>query len=340
MKLSDAIQRGVYFCSDNGAFSYVALCLADGLSQLGVPVYSNISYGHYSTSFCFEERIAPNLLKDSYCAVMGLEGACGLFPNTVKQVAPIHERTVALCMHDDVANFCLEGGIPLFCTHENRFRCVDGVRLPIGFGVSQRMIEHARHVPRFGERQAYVLDSFRPSLQQDVRASLELTLIPNLRQRLPVEKRFTEQQEDFWTVLRETCFCLGYGGMFTQDLRLSPFFMSIETVRDFWAHIQCQCPTVITRWDSWRFWEALVNGCVTIHLDFERYGFLLPVMPENWKHYIGIDLANVKQDVERIMDEWNRMEEIAWNGRLWALEHYSPVAVARRFLETVHGLEN
>lgn len=62
-------------------------------------------------------------------------------------------------------------------------------------------------------------------------------------------------------------------------------------------------------------------------------------MPENWKHYVGIDLATIKQDVERIMDEWEKMEEIAANGRLWALEHYSPLAVARRFLQTVDHLE-
>lgn len=86
--------------------------------------------------------------------------------------------------------------------------------------------------------------------------------------------------------------------------------------------------------------ESLISGCVTIHLDFDRYGFQLPVMPQNWRHYIGIDLANVKQDVERIMDEWNRMGEISLNGRMWSLEHYSPVAVAKRFLQTIQSLEN
>lgn len=339
MSLKVAIQRGVYFCSDSGSYSHAAFCLADGLDQLGVPVYSNIPCSHTSTSFAFQKEAGAEQLRNSFCAVLELQGACDLFPHMYRKQTPIHERTVALCMHDNIANFCLDSSVPLFCTHENRFRQLEGTRIPIGFGISQNLLQYSVTVPPFLSRDKYVLDSFRPSLHQDVRACLELLLIPNLQKKLTVEKRYTNEQKEFWELLKTVGFCLGYGGMFTQNLSQSPFFMSIDTVRDFWSHVVCREATVITRWDSWRFWESLACGCVTIHLDFDRYGFKLPVMPENWKHYVGIDLANVKQDVERIMDEWDRMEEIAWNGRLWALEHYSPIAVARRFLETVHRLE-
>lgn len=339
MTLANAIQSGIFFCSDGSNFSYVAFCLADGLNQLGIPIFSNISGSHYSTPFCFKAELDPVLLKNSYCAVMGIEGMCDQYPLTVKPLTSIHNRTVAICMHDNIANFGLKNDIPLFCTHENALRQFSGIRLPIGFGLSQQMLDAAQNVQPFEARQKYVLDCFHPSLNQDIRACLELALVPNLSKYLPVQKRNTECHSDHMALLNDTAFCLAYGGQFFLDLSKSPCFMSLDIFKDFFNYVTYKENSVIMRWDSWRFWESLVSGCVTIHLDFDHYGFLLPVMPTNWKHYIGINLANIKQDVERIMDEWDRMPEIAWNGRLWALEHYSPISVARRFLQTVQGLE-
>lgn len=210
MSIAKAVQHGVFFCSDSDSFSYAAFCLADGLDQMGIPVYSNISGSHFSTSFAFDACPDPLLLKNCYCAVLGVEGACDLYPNIVKQISPVHERTVALCMNDDIANFCIEGGVPLFCTHENSFRRINGIRIPIGFDVSTSMIDNCRTVPSFELRKKYVLDCFKPSLRQDVRACLDLILIPNLQQIIPVEKRYSSDQNDYWEILKSTSFTLGY----------------------------------------------------------------------------------------------------------------------------------
>ena len=94
--------------------------------------------------------------------------------------------------------------------------------------------------------------------------------------------------------------------------------------------------TKVLQWDSWRLWESWGAGCVTFHLDFEKYGVTMPVMPENWKHYIGIDLDNVQQAVDRIKNEPEILEYVAEEGRKWAMEHYSPLATARRFLKIVN----
>lgn len=56
-------------------------------------------------------------------------------------------------------------------------------------------------------------------------------------------------------------------------------------------------------------------------------------MPTNWKHYIGLDLANLEDDVERILSlSEDDLKEISENGRNWAWEYYSPVAVTERIL--------
>ena len=87
------------------------------------------------------------------------------------------------------------------------------------------------------------------------------------------------------------------------------------------------------RWDSWRFWESLSAGCLTLHLDFNKYGFLLPEMPIQWQHYIPIDMEDPVASVDRFMASRLRWAEIAESGRQWAIEHYCPAACARRFLE-------
>lgn len=334
----NAIKQGVYFHSDEQRFSHVAICLAEGLQQIGIPIYSNIDYTHPSSSVRFIPTSDISLLENSYCTVMTLENICELFPYRVNQLECIHNKTLSLCMHDNLSNFLIDPEIPLLCTHENEFRRNDGIRIPIAFGLNQAMIKQTFNLPEFTDRENYVLRSFHPSLRQDVRSCLDLSLIPSLQYNIPVETRYTTLQSDFMTLLSKTKYCLSYGGCFSQNISLTPVFQAMEACREFYSHITFTKDTVVDRWDSWRFWESLVSGCVTIHLDFEKYGFKLPVMPENWKHYIGLDLANIHRDVERMLDEQEQMQEIAYNGRLWALEHYSPIAVAKRFLKTIELL--
>jgi hypothetical protein len=95
----------------------------------------------------------------------------------------------------------------------------------------------------------------------------------------------------------------------------------------------------ISQWDSWRFWESLAAGCVTFHVDFEKYGFELPVLPKNWEHYIGIDLDNIQESIDKIAEQPEVLEKISIQGREWVLQNYSPKAVALRFMEKIFKTE-
>ncbi|WP_287325603.1 hypothetical protein [Okeania sp. SIO1F9] len=64
------------------------------------------------------------------------------------------------------------------------------------------------------------------------------------------------------------------------------------------------------------------------------------MMPENWKHYIGIDLDNIQGTVDRLVKEPEILESISIAGRKWAIENYSPVPTALRFLEIVRDKQN
>ena len=92
------------------------------------------------------------------------------------------------------------------------------------------------------------------------------------------------------------------------------------------------------QWDSFRAWEAWVAGCATFNVDLDLYGPVLPVMPVNWQHYIGVDLGNPHKAIERLRDDRGLLEKVASQGREWALENYSPRAMAERFLKLAGAL--
>lgn len=94
-------------------------------------------------------------------------------------------------------------------------------------------------------------------------------------------------------------------------------------------------PPRSVQWDSFRAWEAWVAGCAMINIDLDLYGPVLPVMPDNWKHYIGVDLSKPEMALGRLRDDPGIIERVATEGRRWALEHYSPKAVAGRLLQMV-----
>lgn len=331
----DIYKKGIYFISDSASFSYGAICLADGLNQLGVPIFANISTHDPAVSeFVFLPCADKAKLHQVFCVVIDLQDTRPYYHQAVRFEAP-HERTIVLCMQDDVGSFCVDGVSALLCAHENRFREIAGQRIPIGFGLSSAMIRKSADVLLQVPRASNFLYNFRPSLNQHLRAVLDLSLLPVLEKHIPVHQQLTTPgrwNDDYFALLCGSLGCLAYGGAFEQDLSGNDYLMQNERFRAFVSCVKQQRKTVILRWDSWRFWESLVFGCVTLHLDFEEYGFELPVMPENWKHYVGINLSDVKANVERLMDERSRWPEIAWQGRQWAIEHYSPLAVARRFL--------
>lgn len=103
---------------------------------------------------------------------------------------------------------------------------------------------------------------------------------------------------------------------------------------DTLAHLDPRPPRLI-QWDSWRFWEGLAAGCLVFNLDLPYYGVDLPVMPCDFEHYVAVRPDNAVAVLARLQREPGLAERIAAQGRAWALEHYSPRALARRFLDTL-----
>ena len=235
---------------------------------------------------------------------------------------------------------------------------------PWVLGFTERILQATSKQPAFQERRRVLLENFAYThhFEHGVRAEFSRKISPMLNSVLPVEQfrstpdpeemsafdRLMWQQSvdkhnpDYFAALTSSaavaCFC-GY---------LCPWWPADASVhfRGAKRHQALAAfgrglagllprPPRLIQWDSWRFWETLCAGSAAFHLDLEQYGVELPVMPENWKHYIGVNLENVDRDVRRITESPNLLEDVAAQGRQWAMENYSPKKAASRTLHAV-----
>jgi len=322
--IDEVRKNGVYFHSLSNWLSHICLCLADGLNQLGIPVFSNIEV---QVTPSFQLGNAQGMVPNNAALII-----VDIQENEIKKglafdLGFFHPRILVFSMSDTVGNFYFGDEIICFCTHENKYYRNSGKRFPWAFGISSFMIEESEK-NKADKRGNIILKNFRPSANQDIRNCLALIFLPLLEKNIEIDDRVGN---DHFERLASYIGCLAYGGYLAVNLRKNDFFANKQECAAG-KKITFLKEPVILRWDSWRFWESLTCGCLTFHLDFDKYGFMLPVMPENWKHYIGLNLEDIKGDVERLMDERDKIPEIAENGRTWALAHYSPLATAKRFL--------
>lgn len=349
-------------------YQHGTVCLGEGLKALGVEFYANVNFWLPSPDEPFLFRYDPNVTPDD-CDIVVINDSWwdnrfhfsnSLFdPDHLLRKSRPH-KTVLLDLSDDFPrrNF-LDPGLNcfdyVFKAHLTKSVPSFLNTHPFPFGLSERILRELQNIPPFEQRKHGLLVNFRSNINGDhsLRNYMRKHFFPKLESIIPTDATIMMDARErgtyhefqwaqasgrhnpgYYELLLSTTTCSSFGGYF-----ILPF-----PIRS-WGLIGRASRKVITKfgwktnhlvqWDSWRFWEALAAGCVPIHLDFEKYGFVLPVMPENGKHYIGIDLDDIDGSIDTIAANLERLPEISAAGSLWAVEHYAPVAVARRFLETV-----
>jgi hypothetical protein len=338
---AELARDGILFVSDKRTvgYSHLTLCLQQGFAALGIPYHAvpselgpvTIDQRPVPENFRLSAAVPPASAALTLLDVTNLPATFYRHPSFVTLLAGLRARRLLLIsqsdQNSDLWNDVTIDGRPvlLLATAENRHFRPRGERLPWAFGLSQAIIDAVR--PR-AERPDGILRNFRPSLAQDVRLMLDLALLPHLEPHFRIDRALDEAghgRHGHFARLAAAEACLAYGGALREDISRNPAF-GITEASPFLAD------PVVLRWDSWRFWEALVSGCAAIHLDLERYGLMLPVMPEPWRHYVPIDLAEPRATAERILAERGRLPEIGAAGRDWALSHYAPRPVAERLI--------
>jgi len=338
------------------AYHHAIVCLAEGLKELGVEFYSNVNYWRTSTTaeeYLFEHD--PNITPDDCSVVIfDYEWFChdNPFPDHVfhpqKKYLTVyfelHETMYSL--NDKFRQFDF-----VFRAQYNETLNYSSNIYPWAYALSNRILKETEVVPNFTERNQHLLVNFR--VGHPVRNFIKKEFCPRIQNVLPIDETVDSFESSpaevyhhlqwkqtgkrhypaYYKRLKESAACAAFGGFFVNPVFGSRHFTS-RLLNHLIGRIGLKTNRII-QWDNWRFWESLASGCATFHLDFEKYHFRLPVMPENWRHYIGIDLDNLEESIDKIAKNPEILEKIAVEGRQWAIENYSPVPTAIRFIETI-----
>lgn len=376
-KPSYNLERPIYFYCCEKEFGHLKICIAEGLKELGIPFYSNINYWRISdqseeTLFCHNPDISPD-----DCSIVVMDKEWGIHhvpPSIPEPLLNPQRKFISVYLDDsDGRGLNYNQAYPHFDlvlgTHCNYYNSqLTNNLISWSFGLSNRILKVTNQCQLFIQRSKKIIVNFRVNQNQvlnyngifrfdwgwletgeqrniltfdyPLRQIATDQFLPLLQTVLPIDNsvdNFDNPPEDsyhylqwlqtdkrhypsYYQRLTSTVACACFGGC----IAINPY---TQEPRAEW-------------WDSWRFWESLAAGCVTFHVDFDKYGVSFPVKPENWRHYIGIDLDNPQATIDRIVSEPEILERISVEGRQWAIEHYSPVPTALRFLELITGTQN
>ena len=331
-----AFADGVYVFSPEKVPTHNAGCLIEGLLELGIPVHTNAER--------VTSREASMPLKGVDLAKLRApmyqgQSAYVLDITHTNQYVPIsglkHARTAYLTT-SDTSLFCkVPDDVLIFSTHESTFARMSGRRVPLGFGLSRSTISDTAAPPPFPLRRRRALRNFRATFHQSVRAMLDLTFVPALGAHIPVD-RTDYVGDQYLAALQDSQVCLAYGGDFFPALQTNTYMAKSQPqVYETYKFAAFNGDAVLMRWDSWRFWESLAAGCLTVHLNFAKYGFRLPVLPEPWVHYAPLDLSDLNGSLQQLMDREKEWPEIAARGRAWAIQNYAPAPTALHMLSEI-----
>jgi hypothetical protein len=344
------------------SFQHNLICLAEGFRELGIPFHSNINYWQLSSEtdehlFQYDPKITPD-----DCSIVILQTDWFLRGRPFPQFL-FHPKRDYITVYID----CYDGENTI--AHTSEFRQFDFIFrthfnqkfsnpsnfYPWAFGLSGRILSALGDPLKFKQRKNKMLVNFRASKHpHSVRKFAERTFLRHSHEIVPIDSSTdwgtekTLSSDDalhriqtggrhfpaYYKRLKESSACACFGGFFVspipsnQSLILSRLLKRCLTLSGFKSN-------QIMQWDSWRFWEALAAGCPAFQIDLEKYGALLPVMPQNWEHYIGVDFDNMDETLERLTCNLQLLESISSEGREWALKHYSPLPTAQRFLKTI-----
>ncbi|GAA6619040.1 glycosyltransferase [Scytonema sp. NUACC26] len=361
------LQAPIYFYCDpregvpeGDKLQHCLICLAEGFRELGIPFFSNTNYWQESPEQEYLIRHNPNINPDD-CSVV-------IFTNnwyTVNLPLPknlFHPNrkylTVYIDGEDGDRTYIDRPEFRQFDfilrNHYNKHLHYGKNFYPWPFGLTYRILQELDKVPNFQDRDRHLLINYRhwATNTHSVRQITGSQVIPSLEKILPVHHYVDNEKPtdtyhhhhwkqsggrhypNYYKRLKDSAACAAFGGFFVPSWFKNPGSFGSRFGKRVFTKLKLKSNTVV-QWDSWRLWESLAAGCVTFHLDFEKYGFSLPTMPKNWQHYIGIDLDNIQESVDRIAAQPEILEEIATAGRRWALENYSPVPIAIAFLQTI-----
>ena len=349
--------------ASKSAYEHGIVALAEGLRKCGINFYGNINYWESipDSGKYLIERDEGVQFSDCDVVIFSSElynqKRLDLLPNTLFR----SDRRYRLVFIDS-SDIILEEKKYTTPGYSSELRNADIVLkshfcekfsypdnfVPWQFGLTNRMIESVK--PKlFNERQHAALVNYRSKHQlRDLAEKKFMKTVYSIYQKDCAsddlnDNRQNAQARHFWDLtgrrhyqsyyerLGSSKVCAVFGGFLQTRFSDRPALLH-RMIRKMDSHINFLKYDRLLQFDSWRFWESLASGCLTIHADFDKYGIILPQMPINGTHYFGVNFANLEYSKQRFLDI-DSHEAIANSGREWVLKNYSPEAVAKRLMD-------
>ncbi len=338
------------------------VCIAEGLKMLGIKCYGDRNMCKYPTGKYLIVYDHKQSCQDAdwiffhfHMYKNGKKRANRII-RKITQKKQRKYKTVFIDAMDGVRTLGFEHGprscdVVLKCHYNKKYKYPKNF-VPWQFGVSNRIL-NAVHPLKFEARENAFLVNFRAKhqLRDYVNENIRPIVLNYLKwdntidnidkEKLRGDDLFYWKQTggrhfpSYYDRLSVTKSCACYGGVFA-----IPYGNYNKYTARIARNINKIVPLFkwdrVRQWDSWRLWEAWTAGCCVIHVDLEKYGCVMPVMPRNGVHYIGIDFNNL-DGFESIISNPDKMREIADNGRQFVLNYYAPSKIAERLL---HLLQN
>lgn len=236
--------------------------------------------------------------------------------------------------------------------------------VPWQFGISQRMIEAIHSIP-VSERTASASINFR--VHHQLRAYMNNRVLPFFEKYASLDTTIDNQDPSTFSpndqfLFKQACgrhnpfyyqrishnlFAIAYGGVFCLPFGNHDKYTA-KIARTFNSVLPLFKSDRVRQWDSWRLWESMLAGCCTLHVDLGKYGCHMPVMPINYKDYIGIDPDNLdifRSWLDKTMQDWKngdytQLQNMSDAARNFVLGNYHPKVIAQRFLDILHKIRN
>ena len=324
------------------------LSLAEGLKSKGIPFFSNINWWNNETNgneFLFKKTTeSPSTFP---VIVVGSE----LFQSHLPLPQFFKSKTNKIIMYDWIAsvffNIATQKRLKLvdkylyYSYSQNVKECIKNLNVsswPIG--LTNRSINYShKYSKSFSDRTNHILWAHRNGhpIRDYVKKYFYTSYFANslctyndqfsIQENEEIDKRYWVQtgrrhNKKFYEALGNSKIVDCCGGYFIENQPKKQLTLNDKKIN-------------IRNWDNYKIWEGFAAGCCVITLDLDYYGFVLPTMPLNGFHYIGLKLNDLGSTYNKIITGEYDIEKIADNGRAWALENYSPESMAAHFLNIV-----
>jgi hypothetical protein len=334
---------------EDASYQHCAVALGEGLRALGIAFSSNIDYwpGTEGPLFRRDTDVRPE-----ECAVIVVNDEYDRTGRIPEHLFGGGRQTIYIDSSDGwrtraEGRYYRQFDLVLRTHLNGHYHYPQNIH-PWAFGLTERIISACEAPNSYEARERRILSTFR--VTHPVRDAASRIMLKYLSGRFSIDRELDSppaagsgEDRALWEAtgrrhypgyfarLRKRMLCAAFGGYFAPGVFRSTENLPERVLYSLGWRLGVRTGTIM-QFDSWRFWESLAAGCLTLQVEYARYGCLLPEMPSNGEHYAGFDLG------ERHRAPWVRdadekeLARVAAAGRMWALEQYSPRAAARRML--------